>query len=76
MDSVVLTLDTDWAPDFVIDFVAKQLVAYQVRATWFVTHASPAVERLSQHSDLFELGIHPNFLPGSTHGGWKSSSSD
>jgi hypothetical protein len=29
---------------------------------------SPAIARLQQHPRLFELGIHPNFLPGSTHG--------
>jgi hypothetical protein len=69
MNNVVITVDIDWAPDFVIDSVAERLITYQVRATWFVTHASPAIERLRQYPDLFELGIHPNFLPGSTHGG-------
>jgi hypothetical protein len=68
MDDVVLTIDIDWAPDFTIDFVAEQLISRQVRATWFVTHMSPAVARLKQYPDLFELGIHPNFLSGSTHG--------
>jgi polysaccharide deactylase WbmS-like protein len=68
MDDVVLTIDIDWAPDFTIDFVAEQLISRQVRATWFVTHMSPAIARLKQYSDLFELGIHPNFLSGSTHG--------
>lgn len=68
MNDVVLTLDLDWAPDFVIDFVAEQLVTRGVRATWFVTHNSVAVERLRATESLFELGIHPNFLPGSSHG--------
>ena len=68
MDNAVLTIDTDWAPDFAIDSIAEPLIARQVRATWFVTHMSPAIERLRQHPELFELGIHPNFLPGSTHG--------
>ncbi len=68
MNDIVITLDVDWAPDFVIDAVAGMLVESQVRATWFVTHQSPALNRLREHSDLFELGIHPNFLPGSTHG--------
>lgn len=68
MDDVVLTIDTDWAPDFTIDFVAEQLIAHRLRATWFVTHMSPAITRLMGHPELFELGIHPNFLPGSTHG--------
>ena len=68
VDSIALTLDLDWAPDFAIDFVAERLIIRQVRATWFVTHLSPAIERLRRYPELFELGIHPNFLPGSTHG--------
>lgn len=64
----LITLDIDWVPDFIIDFVAEELLQKQVKATWFVTHLSPAVERLRQHPHLFELGIHPNFLPTSTHG--------
>lgn len=67
-DNIALTLDTDWAPDSVIDSVASRLVLAGVRATWFVTHPSPAVTRLAEHPELFELGIHPNFMKGSTHG--------
>ena len=65
---IVLTLDVDWAPDFAIDFAAEIFIKADVRATWFITHASPALDRLREHPDLFELGIHPNFLPGSSHG--------
>ncbi len=65
---IVLTIDVDWAPDVAVDFVSQELVERAVRATWLLTHRSPAVERLEEHSDLFELGIHPNFLPGTTHG--------
>lgn len=68
MDDVVLTIDTDWAPDCAIDLVAERLIAHRVRATWFVTHMSPAIARLTRRPELFELGIHPNFLPGTTHG--------
>lgn len=68
MDEVVVTLDLDWAPDFAIDYAADRLTRANAKATWFVTHASPAVDRLREHPDLFELGIHPNFLAGSTHG--------
>ncbi len=46
MNDVVLTVDVDWAPDFTIDFVAEQLIAHKVQATWFVTHWSPAIARL------------------------------
>lgn len=65
---LAVTLDIDWAPDFAIHFVADLLLEHQVRATWFITHRSAAIERLRQHPAMFELGIHPNFLPGSTHG--------
>ena len=65
---IAITLDVDWAPDFIIAEVATLLRKRQVRATWFVTHASPAIDDLRNSPDLFELGIHPNFLPCSTHG--------
>ncbi len=68
MRRVAITLDVDWAPDFMIDHAAGLLAERGARATWFVTHASPAVDRLRERPDLFELGIHPNFLPGSSHG--------
>jgi peptidoglycan/xylan/chitin deacetylase (PgdA/CDA1 family) len=68
INDYMVTLDIDWAPDYAIDYVAELLAEHDVRATWFVTHGSPAVTRLSQRPELFELGIHPNFLPGSTHG--------
>jgi len=64
----VITLDIDWAPDFAIDFAANLLIESHVKATWFVTHDSPAVRRLRKFPQLFELGIHPNFLPDTTHG--------
>jgi len=68
VDELILTLDIDWAPDFVIDEVASLLKEKRVRATWFVTHESEAIGRLREEPELFELGIHPNFLPGSSHG--------
>lgn len=68
IDPVLLSVDADWAPDFMIDFIAAMLLERRVRATWFVTHRSAAVERLKDHPELFELGIHPNFREGSTQG--------
>lgn len=64
----VITIDLDWAPDYMIEPMAEALIARGVRATWLVTHASPTVDALRRRPDLFELGIHPNFQPGSTHG--------
>lgn len=68
MNDVLVTLDVDWAPDFAIDLAAEELLRNRVRATWFVTHDSPAIQRLRSYPELFELGIHPNFLSGSSHG--------
>jgi len=68
MNNIFITIDVDWAPDFVIDFVADVLIEYQVKSTWFITHLSPAIEQLALLPDLFEFGIHPNFLNGSTQG--------
>jgi|TARA_B100000315_G_scaffold254652_1_gene296177 hypothetical protein len=68
LNQFVLSFDVDWAPDCAIDFVVDVLVEKQIKATWFVTHDSPGIERLFQHNNIFELGIHPNFLPNSTHG--------
>jgi hypothetical protein len=65
---VVVTLDVDWADDPLVDDVAERLAAAGAPATWFITHASPALDRLRERPDLFELGIHPNFRPGSSHG--------
>ncbi len=68
MSEVAITLDMDWVPDCVIDSVAELLTDAKVRSTWFVTHSSSAVDRLRARPELFELGIHPNFMEGSTHG--------
>lgn len=65
--NAIVTLDLDWAPDWMIDDAARRLREAGVRATWFVTHMSPAVQRLLSDA-LFECGVHPNFLTKSSHG--------
>ncbi|TAN66052.1 MAG: hypothetical protein EPN20_07325 [Magnetospirillum sp.] len=67
-DDHILTFDIDWAADWAIDRIAERLIDRRVKATWFVTHACAALDRLRRHPELFELGIHPNCLPGSSHG--------
>src|SRR6266850_2138736 len=63
----ILTLDVDWAPDSVIRHVAAVLREKGVKATWFISHDSPAVRELLCWPD-FEAGLHPNYLPGSSQG--------
>lgn len=68
MSFYCLTLDMDWAPNWMLEDCLRTLVDNHVAATWFVTHVNPVLEELRRRPDLFELGIHPNCLPGSTHG--------
>lgn len=59
---VFVTLDVDWAPDFVIREVDKTIEALGIPATWFITHKSDAVLQLFGR-DQYEIGVHPNFAP-------------
>jgi hypothetical protein len=64
----IISIDIDWAPDYMIEAIALSLIDARVKATWFITHSTPTLELLRAHGDLFELGIHPNFHADSTHG--------
>lgn len=64
---VAITLDVDWAPDFVVAECADILRKFGVPATFFATHQSSLLKEIERDKD-FEVGIHPNFLPGTTHG--------
>jgi len=67
VNDVIITIDVDWAPDFAITKVANKMIKNNIKATWFATHDSPAIQKLFRQP-LFEVGIHPNFMPNSTHG--------
>ena len=63
-----VTSDTDWASDHCITDMLSALKQMQIQATVFATHRTATLDRA--HSEGFvEIGIHPNFMPGSTHGG-------
>jgi hypothetical protein len=68
MNDIVITFDVDWAPDFMVRKVANILIEKEIKATWFITHDSPAIRELFEYPNLFEIGVHPNFMPGSTQG--------
>ena len=59
-NQLFLTLDFDWASDEVLEESIFRLEQAGAEATWFVTHATPIIERLRENP-RFELGIHPNF---------------
>ena len=61
-----LTFDIDWAPDASIDEIRKIINPLGIKATFFVTHSSDILKDLIK--DGHEIGIHPNFLTGSSHG--------
>ncbi len=63
----ILTLDCDWAPDFILDEVREMLLKKNAHATLFITHSSEALSAWKQEK-IFELGWHPNFMTGSTQG--------
>lgn len=62
-----LTSDVDWASEACIADLAAVAAAHGVVPTFFATHRSPVLDALLDEGRA-EVGIHPNFLPGSTHG--------
>ncbi len=65
LQSLALTFDLDWAPEFVLAELISVLQAYGVSATLFATQPCPSLERLSPN---LERAWHPNFAPGSSQG--------
>jgi len=63
------TTDIEWAPDWAIADLFALADAYGVRLTPFITHRSDYLwQRLTGSPEAAGAGVHPNFLPGSTHG--------
>jgi hypothetical protein len=63
----ILSFDTDWCPDWAIEEIANLLIKKKIKSSWFVTNDFPLLKELEKNS-LFDIGIHPNFFPGSSHG--------
>lgn len=61
-----LTFDIDWAPDCAILQCINLLEAASCKATFFTTHQTDMNKEIVFRGH--ELGIHPNFLSGSSHG--------
>jgi SAM-dependent methyltransferase len=62
-----MTGDQDWASDAVIADFVDLCAGYGIRPTLFATNKSRLIDEL-ESSGKIDLGLHPNFLPGSTHG--------
>ena len=65
------TTDIEWAPDWAIRDLFELADEYGVPLTPFLTHRSEYLARRLGVRDVVssdDVGLHPNFLPGSTHG--------
>lgn len=63
---IAFSFDLDWAPSWATDWIREELEDRGLVGTFFVTHACESLDRLRAAN--MELGIHPNYLPGSSHG--------
>ena len=61
------TSDVDWASDYCINDLSALLSGFAIKPTFFVTHDTAALTNL-QADGKADLGLHPNFGPGSSHG--------
>tara|TARA_B100000575_G_C23084374_1_gene624872 strand:- start:98 stop:904 length:807 start_codon:yes stop_codon:yes gene_type:complete len=62
-DTIFLSFDIDWVPDYMLDDVAD-LVSH-LDVSFMHTHGSPASSRIAEH---FPSGIHPNLQKNSDQG--------
>jgi len=64
---IVLSSDLDWAPAWATTEMVRRVVAAGCEISIFVTHDGPELPELRESAGV-ELGWHPNFHPGSSHG--------
>lgn len=67
LKTVALTIDIDFAPDFMIENLLEKFIKHKIKATIFVTHHSKYLIQQKDNS-LFEFGIHPYLAENSTQG--------
>ena len=68
MPAFCFTGDTDWAPESMIEETLKIFEDNRIPYTPFITHKSKIIENKYPGEKSRYVGIHPNFLPGSSHG--------
>lgn len=64
---VIFSVDVDWAPEWMLEQLAEQLLRRDLPVSWFATGESHVLELLTDNNS-HEIAIHPNFSPGSSHG--------
>lgn len=63
----VMTSDVDWAADACIADIIEEAARFEIHIAFMATGESAELRRRAALGQV-EIGIHPNFLPGSTHG--------
>ena len=58
LDTIILTCDVDWAPEFAIEEVINLTGQYGCKITIFATHKSEILLNTPNH---VEVGLHPDF---------------
>lgn len=64
---MAFSIDIDWASEACIEKILEFFLSRKIPLTVFCTHPSAAIDKY-RHNPLVELGIHPNFCPGSSQG--------
>jgi len=65
MSTLIVTVDLDWACEPAIEETLDFLQEHNINTTIFITHRSPRVE---ESMNSMEVGLHPYFGLGSSHG--------
>lgn len=65
--AVCFTADVDWASEEALTVCQSFFDSHDIHATYFMTHPSPLLSGLREQGRI-DAGLHPNFLPGSSHG--------
>jgi hypothetical protein len=61
------TADVDWASEESLEECHRLFESFGITVTYFMTHPSEVLQNLHDKNAI-NVGIHPNFLKGSSHG--------
>lgn len=64
---ICITSDLDWASEYAARKAFEYFDENEVKVTAFVTNPNSAVDEYAEKGKI-KLGIHPNFMPGSSQG--------
>lgn len=67
LSCICVTVDQDWAPDYMLGHLLGLVEQAGVRITIYATHDSPLLRRVAA-AGRHEVGLHPNLSPATTQG--------